>query len=634
MKKDVIKNIAIIFLAVLLVLTFFSNTIMNYSLPQVSATYASQGTISEQIRGSGSVEPAESYEVKFDQAREIKSVSVKAGQKVNAGDVLFELADSESTELKEAQKTLDTLELDYKKALLDLSSNSLYQADYLEIAKAEEELERLKKLLASSDSKTDVYSVAEAEYIAAKELVDELTNQKESYNTQLADANPDGDMLSLDKVYYDRLSAASEAVKTAQTDLDTAQQKYDKYSKDVSSESAIQEQISAKQREIKTAEADLNSAYAKYAVAETPEDISAAYEEVQRCQLNLENLRSELSDIYQSQIHNNAAVSKLNNAEKLLEKAQKALNSAKEKLADEVRKVKLEIRDKLNDTEEKLNEAQLRLAAAEKTKADAEAAGFMSAAQLSIKITQQEQKIESLRSDLALKQSADQVTADKSQLDLEAKLKEVEEQRSKVEKLKKESFDAVVTAKIAGTVESVYAAAGSTVEAGSVAAVINVSDLGYSVQFPVKAEQARKVKVGDKAEITSWYWGDDFSATLSEILPDTQNPQTQKLLVFRVQGSDITTGQTISLSMGSKGQNYSVVIPNNAVREDSNGKFVLVMESKSSPLGNRYKAVRYDIEVLAKDDNHTAVNGLTGSEFVITTSTKPISAGEQVRPAD
>ena len=32
-RRDWIKNVAIIFLAVMLVLTFFSNTIMNYSLP-------------------------------------------------------------------------------------------------------------------------------------------------------------------------------------------------------------------------------------------------------------------------------------------------------------------------------------------------------------------------------------------------------------------------------------------------------------------------------------------------------------------------------------------------------------------------------------------------------------------------
>ena len=35
-RKEWIKNVAIIFLTVMLILTFFSNTIMNYSLPEVA----------------------------------------------------------------------------------------------------------------------------------------------------------------------------------------------------------------------------------------------------------------------------------------------------------------------------------------------------------------------------------------------------------------------------------------------------------------------------------------------------------------------------------------------------------------------------------------------------------------------
>ena len=67
------------------------------------------------------------------------------------------------------------------------------------------------------------------------------------------------------------------------------------------------------------------------------------------------------------------------------------------------------------------------------------------------------------------------------------------------------------------------------------------------------------------------------------------------------------------------------------MREDNNGKFVLVVEAKSSPLGNRYIARRYDVEVLASDDTNSAVSGLLGSEFIITTSSSPIVSGNQVR---
>ena len=102
-KRELIKTIAIIFLAVLLVLTFFSQTIMNHSLPEVATQLVTSGTINAKIRGSGTVAANENYEVVLNQTREIRSVCVKVGDKVEEGDLLFVLGDIESTELKEAR---------------------------------------------------------------------------------------------------------------------------------------------------------------------------------------------------------------------------------------------------------------------------------------------------------------------------------------------------------------------------------------------------------------------------------------------------------------------------------------------------------------------------------------------------
>ena len=49
---------------------------------------------------------------------------------------------------------------------------------------------------------------------------------------------------------------------------------------------------------------------------------------------------------------------------------------------------------------------------------------------------------------------------------------------------------------------------------------------------------------------------------------------------------------------------------------------------------SRYTATRVDVQELAKDDTNTAVTGLSSGDFVITTSTKPIEAGTQVRLVD
>ncbi len=635
-RKEVIKNIAIVFLAVLLVLTFFSNTFMNYTLPQVSAVYVSQGTISEQIRGSGTVEAAESYEVKFDQTRTIKSVAVKTGQTINAGDTLFELEDSDSDELTQAQKDLEDKELDYKKAVLAQSDSSKYQSDYLEIQKAEKELSELQAKYQAALAGTDPLSSALNDYNSLKSRSDKLTKEKEDLNNQLSAVNADtsDDMINLTGAYYDTLRADKDRVTELEKKVETAQSDYDELSKDVGADTDYASKIEETRKSIESATVELNQLYISLYNAKADDDTTSISASIATKSLEIDQLQRDLSNYLAKSTTSGVLKTKLKNAESTLNKAKKNLNSAKDTLSNDVRSIKLEIKAKLDKVTAELDEVTLKLTNAGTAKDDATAAGYLSASQLELKISEQKDTVDNLYAALEIKKQTDSVTNESNQLDLEAKKKDIERQKEKVEKLKSEAFDAVVTAKMGGTVESVSVTAGSEVAAGTVAAVISVSDLGYTVSFSVKNDQAKKVKVGDKAEITSWYWGDSFSATLSEVKTDTANPQTQKTLVFNVTGSDISTGQTITLSMGSKGQPYSAVVPNAAVREDSNGKFVLVMEAKSSPLGNRYKAVRYDIEVLAKDDNNTAVNGLMGSEYVITTSTKPIQAGDQVRPAE
>lgn len=635
-RKEVIKNIAIVFLAVLLVLTFFSNTFMNYTLPQVSAVYVSQGTISEQIRGSGTVEAAESYEVKFDQTRTIKSVAVKTGQTINAGDTLFELEDSDSDELTQAQKDLEDKELDYKKAVLAQSDSSKYQSDYLEIQKAEKELSELQAKYQTALAGTDPLSSALNDYNSLKSRSDKLTKEKEDLSNQLSAVNADtsDDMINLTGEYYDTLRADKDRVTELEKKVETAQSDYDELSKDVGADTDYASKIEETRKSIESATVELNQLYISLYNAKADDDTTSISASIATKSLEIDQLQRDLSNYLAKSTTSGVLKTKLKNAESTLNKAKKNLNSAKDTLSNDVRSIKLEIKAKLDKVTAELDDVTLKLTNAGTAKDDATAAGYLSASQLELKISEQKDTVDNLYAALEIKKQTDSVTNESNQLDLEAKKKDIERQKEKVEKLKSEAFDAVVTAKMGGTVESVSVTAGSEVAAGTVAAVISVSDLGYTVSFSVKNDQAKKVKVGDKAEITSWYWGDSFSATLSEVKTDTANPQTQKTLVFNVTGSDISTGQTITLSMGSKGQPYSAVVPNAAVREDSNGKFVLVMEAKSSPLGNRYKAVRYDIEVLAKDDNNTAVNGLMGSEYVITTSTKPIQAGDQVRPAE
>ena len=116
-RREWVKNAAIIFLTIMLILTFFSNTIMNYSLPEVATQYVQNGTITAKVRGTGNVEATDPYSVMVKDTRVISSVAVKQGDTVEKDQVLYYLEDKESDELKQAEQELADLELAYMKGL-------------------------------------------------------------------------------------------------------------------------------------------------------------------------------------------------------------------------------------------------------------------------------------------------------------------------------------------------------------------------------------------------------------------------------------------------------------------------------------------------------------------------------------
>ena len=113
--REWVKDAAIIFLAVLLVLTFFSNTIMNRTLPEVATSDVHEGAIVAKVRGTGVVTATGTHSVKAKETRTIRSVMVKVGQEVKAGDVLFVLGEGDATALEQAKETLRDLQFAYQR---------------------------------------------------------------------------------------------------------------------------------------------------------------------------------------------------------------------------------------------------------------------------------------------------------------------------------------------------------------------------------------------------------------------------------------------------------------------------------------------------------------------------------------
>lgn len=625
-RREWVKNAIIIFLVVMLLLTFFSNTIMNYSLPEVSAQYVRGGTLSEQIRGSGTVEANQSYEVKISETRTIASVDVKVGDEIEKGATLFTLEDKESAEIDEAKKNLeseqqklDDLQLDYDKALLKIGVD--YSKENLSIANQEDDIRLAKADITKLADYQAAYEKAKTKTKDCETAVKDLDNQLSAFTSE--------DYASLGSSYYNQINAAKNSVDKAEKAKTKSEDKVKGYESDISS-GGNQEAISAKRKAMDDKQLEINQTIEKMNM-ETDYEQQVAYQQtIERLDLDLTHLQEEYNNELSKSSTYSRNVQLLKSENSALEARTKEYDDAKKKYDDTLAAIKAELKDKQKAAQDLYDEAKAEEDAlakkADKTVEEAEE-----------EIRKMERTLAEAKIDLELKQRQDAQTAGENSLDMKDKQSKIADQKKvisdceeKIKKLEEKSVGAKIDAQVGGKITEINVVAGEEAEAQKTVAKIEMSEKGYTLEMTVTTEQAKKVKIGDEAEV-QYFWYGDASATLQSITTDSQNPAKNKILKFAVKG-DVTPGQNLQLAMGSKGQNYDMIVPNSAIREDNNGKFVLSVVAKSSPLGNRYVAERVDVEILASDDTSSAVSGAVyGSEFIITTSTKPIEAGMQVR---
>lgn len=641
-RREWVKTAAIIFLTIMLLLTFFSNTIMNYSLPEVSAKYVQSGSLSEQIRGTAAVEAAQQYEVKYTGAsRVVQAVEVKQGDTVEKGQVLLRFEEGESPDLQQAQSDLEAKQDEYRTKLLDAGVD--YSADELSIKNLQEDIARLKESLGGSDDylkKLDEQKALEDKINDLTKQSNELTKESKVFEDELTHiteqltALSSDDYESLDDVYSKELSPLYDNVVKYKAE----KEKYDKKVEQITNElgkEVTNEDIINKQAEIEKLQSQLSSLNQKYldALFDDKADITSINQSISDTNTDLGRARSELYELYNKQTTSNLISQKLKTATNnqttftnSFTNAENKLNLKKIEVSKKLNAEKKAVKAKADKKNNELDDvkAEIEDVKLDKTQADADLETINS-------IESKERDLESQKLALQKKQKDDLVAAGKDDIATEALQREIKRLEEKVEKLKADAAGGEITAQVAGVISSMKIAAGETLESGTSVATIEMTEKGYTASFSVTLDQAKKVKVGDNADI-QYFWGGEAQAKLTQIKADQSDSQ-KKQLVFDITG-DVTPGQSLQLVLGGKGQPYECIIPNNAIKEDSNGKFVLTVVAKSSPLGNRYIAKRADITVLASDGVNTAVTGVVQSDFIISTSTKPINAGDQVRLVD
>ena len=559
----------------MLILTFFSNTIMNYSLVEVSTQQVTSGQITSKVRGSGSVEASESYSVTIEETRKIATVNVKKDAEVATGDLLFTLEDTDSDELDAAKKSLNEAQAAYESAVLT-AGITVAERQSIEAGKGSSLTQKQNEIAAANQRVKD----AQAAVDAAQASVDKIKAQIDAVSNSTADTTAEEkavlDAEKKNSEAQDSLTSAESAYTPVKSAYDTA------LSGLQSAQSTYDEAKTAYDNLPSTAtEADKQTAKTSVAIAETKLKAAKATYDARKDDLN------KVQGSYDS--------------------AKSAATDSKNALSNANYNLSVKKLTGTNTAEANNLQAQLNTATAALTDANS---ALTSATNDQKKVT------DKISGEVTI------ASAYKTMTDLQ----------EEVAKLQAKSIGTEITSPISGTVTDIAVTAGTTVNANDVMMTIQPENKAYVLQFSVTENQAKKVRVGDTAEILNNWYGYDVSAVVSAIRKDPQN-RSNSIIICEMKG-DVSVGDSYTLSIGEQSSNYDTIVPTSAIREDSNGKFILIIESKSTPLGNRYYARRVDVDVITSDDTKSAVTGaLEGYEYVITTTTKPIKENEQVRLA-
>ncbi len=576
-RKDKIKNITIIFLLIMLILTFFSNTIMNYSLVEVSTQQVTSGTLTTKVRGSGTVEASESYSVTISETRKVATVNVKKNAEVTTGDVLFTLEDSESEELNTARKSLNDAQAAYETAVLS-AGITVAERQQIEAGKGSSLTQKQNTIAASKQNVTN----AQAAVDAAQANVDKIKAQIDALGNSTIDT-----------------SAEERAVLDAQKRNTDAQESYS------SAEAAYTPAKSA----YDSALADLNS----------------AQEACNSAQIAYDNVKNSTTA---SEAEKQSALTALQTCQSKLTTCQNLFNTCKSNL-DGVSGNYDSAKNAVTDTKNALNNANYNLSVKKLSGANTAQAnnlqGQLNAATAALTDANTALTNATKNAEKVSEKINGEVT-------IASAYATVAELKEEVAKLEEKSIGAEITSPISGIVTDIAVTAGNTVNANDVMMTIQPENKAFTMQFTVTENQAKRIKPGDPAEILNNWYGNDITATVSNVHKDQQN-RASYIVVCEMKG-DVGIGDSYTVSIGQQSSNYDNIVPTSAIREDSNGNFILIIESKSTPLGNRYYARRVDVQIVTSDDKQSAVTGaLEGYEYVITTTSKPIEANQQVRLA-
>lgn len=190
----------------------------------------------------------------------------------------------------------------------------------------------------------------------------------------------------------------------------------------------------------------------------------------------------------------------------------------------------------------------------------------------------------------------------------------------------------IITSPANGIVISIDAEIGANTIEGDEIAVIAINNNKYSVEIDVTNEVASSLHNG---AIFQYKTRNNVigEATISKI--KSNEDKTIKTVDFLITSDEVANNEEITIMIGEGDITANVIVPNNAVCEDSGGSFVYVVDAEYGSFGNRYTLKKVSVKIGPTDETNTVIEeGITTNDNIVVAYDKNLEDGQRVKMAN
>ena len=583
-RRSRVVKAMVAFVAVLALLTFFSNTLMNLTIPKVMGAYASRGNLSYSNSARGTITVENQTEVKGLEGRTVDQVKVTNYDTVQAGDTILTLKPiEESEDLQAKRDRLKQLERDAEyDSRTDNSTDFTSYYDSINMAKA-----------TLSDAEDTLYAVQNKDAVEEenKQIINEESVKEVSLKATVTEAAKTVEDIQKQIDAIDASIAPLQAQIDVYTALGTPTPTPRPDAPETTEPAATEPETPVPEGATATPTPSPSPAPA---YDEDVLDPTSPTYEMEKLMLKIREYEDQKTAL-----------------ESQLESAKTRLDEASAELAE---------------CHGKIKDAQAEIDALKQLPSEAAAQNAVTTARNAVNTAQKA---------LSDAQTAAGITEDKARDTAEDREEEIAKLKKQIEELEKQAKVTEIKAPVGGYIYNIAVASGDALTAKTfVTYIIPETDRVCSVSFKFSSQAAQSIRVGMDLEITS---GFIQGCTVQSIKPDPDNPRANKIVKCMVAGNDAWPGEEITVNAGRGNDNYKCVVPSSAVSEDNNGHFIYVIVGSSTPLGDKYTVKRVDVSIEATDGAATAIKGEGLDKYdvmIVVRAEKPLEDGQRVRLED